>query len=821
LWDSGQVKSAASVLVAYAGKPLVSRASCFWKIRIWNEAGQVSAWSPTSLWTMGILHPEEWRAKWIGQDELESTNYLSGTNWSITAPGGFGLGGDNTRAIVLTNLSLSGTAALSNGMTGGGSGTVIYADNAANFTGPLVTSAGTTLQAYSQTNLGGNPASFNAAQFVLDNGSFQPLASLSLTNANSGVTLNPGGGTFNVASGLMLTIDNPITGTGYLTYLGGGQLILSGTNTYSGVTVVSAGTLALSGSALISNSSSITVAGGAIFNVSGLSSAFTLGGSQTLSNSAAGAILNGTNNCNSGTISLLYDGSHPSFIMTNGGMKLSASTVVNVNNIGSALGTGSYVIITNTASGTAGLVAGTAPSTVNLRGNTVANTTAALQISNNRLYLVIKTNQTITFAAGTSLTKTYGNAPFADTATASSGLTATYSSDNPAVATVDSSGNVTIVGMGICHILADQSGNGTYNAAPEASQLLTINPASSSVSYGSTTFAYNGSAQSPTITFTGSTGAKTTNYVGIGATSYASVNAPTNAGSFALTNSVLPDAKNYGTTNGVTFTIGQVTPTMNLFSSAQTNGYRAVVFFTATNLPGDTTSNVVFQANGVSFSTNVVAHGGTISLSITNLPRGTTNIIIAVYNGDNNYRSYTTNLIQTETNHPPTATVMYVTNTAGLETLIAFTNVATNWSDVDGDTMTLTSISLVTTNGRNLSTNRTWILYTNAPNVNDQFTYSINDGQGGTNIGYVNLVMATSPFVGQSSAILGGGGGNITATFYGVPGYGYTLQRTFSLSPASWVNVSNYPATYTKTNPVMQFTDTNNPASYYRLEYSP
>ena len=81
LWDSGQVKSAASVLVAYAGKPLVSRASCFWKIRIWDEAGQVSAWSPTSLWTMGILHPEEWRAKWIGQDELESTNYLSGTSW--------------------------------------------------------------------------------------------------------------------------------------------------------------------------------------------------------------------------------------------------------------------------------------------------------------------------------------------------------------------------------------------------------------------------------------------------------------------------------------------------------------------------------------------------------------------------------------------------------------------------------------------------------------------------------------------------------------------------------------------------------------------
>jgi len=128
---------------------------------------------------------------------------------------------------------LSGSFTLSNGIANpaDGLGTITYAGNATHFTGPVVTSLGTTLQAYSQTNLGGNPASFNAAQFVLDNGIFQPLASMALTNANSGVTINPGGGTFNVNSGLVLAIANPIAGTGGITHQGGGILVYTGTNT--------------------------------------------------------------------------------------------------------------------------------------------------------------------------------------------------------------------------------------------------------------------------------------------------------------------------------------------------------------------------------------------------------------------------------------------------------------------------------------------------------------------------------------------------------------------------------------------------------------
>ena len=97
------------------------------------------------------------------------------------------------------------------------------------------------MQAGALNNLGSNPASFNAAQLVLNAGTFQPTTSFALDNANSGVTLGAGGGTFNVGSGLTLSIVNPITGPGSLIKSSAGTLILSGANTYTNGTTISAG----------------------------------------------------------------------------------------------------------------------------------------------------------------------------------------------------------------------------------------------------------------------------------------------------------------------------------------------------------------------------------------------------------------------------------------------------------------------------------------------------------------------------------------------------------------------------------------------------
>jgi alpha-L-rhamnosidase len=68
IWDSGKVESDRSNQIVYKGKPLQSRMRCYWKVRVWDKDGQVSAWSEPAFWTMGLLEPDEWRAQWIGYD---------------------------------------------------------------------------------------------------------------------------------------------------------------------------------------------------------------------------------------------------------------------------------------------------------------------------------------------------------------------------------------------------------------------------------------------------------------------------------------------------------------------------------------------------------------------------------------------------------------------------------------------------------------------------------------------------------------------------------------------------------------------------------
>jgi len=65
LWDSGKIDSSQSVHVTYAGAPLESRADCFWKVRVWDSAGRVSAWSSPASWRVGLLNAQDWTARWI------------------------------------------------------------------------------------------------------------------------------------------------------------------------------------------------------------------------------------------------------------------------------------------------------------------------------------------------------------------------------------------------------------------------------------------------------------------------------------------------------------------------------------------------------------------------------------------------------------------------------------------------------------------------------------------------------------------------------------------------------------------------------------
>ena len=65
LWDSGDIASAATSNIPYAGSPLHSREACYWKVQITDSTGRHSPWSAPASWEMGLLKPTDWSAQWL------------------------------------------------------------------------------------------------------------------------------------------------------------------------------------------------------------------------------------------------------------------------------------------------------------------------------------------------------------------------------------------------------------------------------------------------------------------------------------------------------------------------------------------------------------------------------------------------------------------------------------------------------------------------------------------------------------------------------------------------------------------------------------
>jgi hypothetical protein len=110
----------------------------------------------------------------------------------------------------------------------------------------------------------------------------------------------------------------------------------------------------------------------------------------------------------------------------------------------------------------------------------VGNTNYAPATSVTQTFEVLKP-QTITFALPG--TQTLGAAPFALTATASSGLAVTLGSNTKTVCTT-AGGKVTLVAPGVCSITASQTGNSAYTAAPEVTREFTVLAIPQTITFG-------------------------------------------------------------------------------------------------------------------------------------------------------------------------------------------------------------------------------------------------------------------------------------------------------------------------------------------------
>ncbi|KPM30518.1 Alpha-L-rhamnosidase [Croceitalea dokdonensis DOKDO 023] len=70
MWNSKKVDSGQSTFVAYNGTALQPLQTYFWKVKIWDEEGKPTDWSPVQRFAMGLMHEKNWEsAKWITLNE--------------------------------------------------------------------------------------------------------------------------------------------------------------------------------------------------------------------------------------------------------------------------------------------------------------------------------------------------------------------------------------------------------------------------------------------------------------------------------------------------------------------------------------------------------------------------------------------------------------------------------------------------------------------------------------------------------------------------------------------------------------------------------
>jgi len=162
-----------------------------------------------------------------------------------------------------------------------------------------------------------------------------------------------------------------------------------------------------------------------------------------------------------------------------------------------------------TAGGTYSDIAGATSSTYTLTGSDVGNYVKVAMTSSDALVVTTSAtasvgalSQTITFGAlsGVKLTASPVTLSGASLATASSGLTPTYSSSTIETCTATSAGVITLKLVGTCTIVASQAGSSGYGAATPVSQNLIISadvpaaPFINSVSTGGGAGATSGTA---------------------------------------------------------------------------------------------------------------------------------------------------------------------------------------------------------------------------------------------------------------------------------------------------------------------------------------
>ena len=539
----------------------------------------------------------------LGQSTFTLTNTTSDFTGAIT------LGGASQGGVVTLNMaSLADAVSL-------GSGNIIFGfvgTPTFNYTGSSALTLNNRQIQFASTkggvlsSGGSGVISVNTGLLVSGTGAPQTLT---LGGGNTGN--NVFAGSITNGTGSVISLAKSGTGTWILsgtnTFTGnvsvsGGNLTLSGINSYSN-TVISGGTLYINSIADYGTASAIGKgSSGTAIQVGGNGSAPTLiytGGAAGCNrqfmfgysgNASGGAISNNGTGALNFTASIFNQNPGGGFSRTitlggtyAGGINQIQGAIVNTNGVAAAdiyavtkandaslwnlSGTNTYTGVTTVNGGTL-LIGGNSSAVTNtvtvktnatfggtgIFGGAVTYNTGSLaaftitpeasDTFSNSTYMTFINQLTMsgTVKVGVSMPNGLGNGAYV--------LATNYVT--PTVGTLTfatNSGSLGVGGTGVVSV----SGN---NLILTVSGVTGGGQAASTWSYSNIgPFAYNGAAHTPAISFSGSTGTKTTNYMGTGATTYANVNAPTNVGTYYVSNTVVADSNYYGATNQQTFTI--------------------------------------------------------------------------------------------------------------------------------------------------------------------------------------------------------------------------------------------------------------------------
>ena len=286
----------------------------------------------------------------------------------------------------------------------------------------------TTVNSNRSVQLGSSSATFGAGAINVNSGATLALNgngsipntflldTAKLTNGNSfsanlsGPITLTGITSIDLATTGNMTITGIIDGTGGLNKLGtsGGPLNLNAVNTYYGATTINAGIIKLGAAGSINNSSDITIAAGATFDVSAKTSPYvwsattsvTAKGTGTIVGNSAARILtasSGVVSLGSRPINLTFaptgtsgDVLHPALLVTPGALTLNNNTFT-VTNTGPALGAGAYRLI-QVGDGSAGVTNENASPAyvVTVNGNgLVAQCTAKVSVSSGNVIMTV------------------------------------------------------------------------------------------------------------------------------------------------------------------------------------------------------------------------------------------------------------------------------------------------------------------------------------------------------------------------------------------------------------------------------------------------